>query len=77
MPGVAGSQCPMVPGPRADRGVSAGPNPLLRSERPRHFFLGHSSGTNWVEYDAAGWLGYVKHNPAAQNAAALLQDSQK
>ncbi|KYO27779.1 hypothetical protein Y1Q_0002118 [Alligator mississippiensis] len=58
-------------------GDKKGPNPLLRSERPRHFFLGHSSGTNWVEYDAAGWLGYVKHNPAAQNAAALLQDSQK
>uniref|UniRef100_A0A7M4FAV1 Myosin XVIIIA n=1 Tax=Crocodylus porosus TaxID=8502 RepID=A0A7M4FAV1_CROPO len=62
-------------GPQA--GDKKGPDALLRSERPRHFFLGHSSGTSWVEYDAAGWLGYVKQNPGAHNAAALLQDSQK
>ncbi|KAG6928528.1 myosin XVIIIA, partial [Chelydra serpentina] len=54
-----------------------GHSPLLRSDKPRHFFLGHSYGTNWVEYDATGWLHYVRQNPAAQNAAAVLQDSQK
>lgn len=55
----------------------AGHNPLLPSDKPRHFLLGHSSGTNWVEYDATGWLNYVKHNPASQNASVLLQESQK
>ncbi|XP_075760678.1 unconventional myosin-XVIIIa isoform X22 [Pelodiscus sinensis] len=58
-------------------GEKKGPGPLLPSDKPRHFFLGHSSGTNWVEYDASGWLQYVRPNPASQNAAALLQDSQK
>uniref|UniRef100_A0A8C0IPG1 Myosin XVIIIA n=1 Tax=Chelonoidis abingdonii TaxID=106734 RepID=A0A8C0IPG1_CHEAB len=57
--------------------VPTGHSPLLRSDKPRHFFLGHSYDTNWVEYDATGWLHYVRQNPAFQNAAALLQDSQK
>uniref|UniRef100_F7EJE8 Uncharacterized protein n=1 Tax=Xenopus tropicalis TaxID=8364 RepID=F7EJE8_XENTR len=51
--------------------------PLLQSSKSHHFLLGHSYGTNWVEYDATGWLSYVRQNPASQNAAALLQDSQK
>uniref|UniRef100_A0A452GFT9 Unconventional myosin-XVIIIa n=1 Tax=Gopherus agassizii TaxID=38772 RepID=A0A452GFT9_9SAUR len=58
-------------------GDKKGHSPLLRSDKPRHFFLGHSYGTNWVEYDATGWLQYVRQNPASQNAVALLQDSQK
>ncbi|NXO73919.1 MY18A protein, partial [Phainopepla nitens] len=58
-------------------GGKKGHNPLLPSDKPRHFLLGHSSGTNWVEYDATGWLNYVKHNPALQNASVLLQESQK
>ncbi|XP_053130593.1 unconventional myosin-XVIIIa isoform X13 [Hemicordylus capensis] len=58
-------------------GDKKGHNPLLRSNRPRHFFLGHSYGTNWVEYDTTGWLSYVRQNPASQNALALLQESQK
>uniref|UniRef100_A0A3B3Z723 Myosin motor domain-containing protein n=1 Tax=Periophthalmus magnuspinnatus TaxID=409849 RepID=A0A3B3Z723_9GOBI len=52
-------------------------NLLLRGDRPHVFLLGHSHGTDWVEYDAQGWLCHAKHNPAAQNAASLLQDSQK
>ncbi|NXX27119.1 MY18A protein, partial [Nicator chloris] len=58
-------------------GGKKGHNPLLPSDKPRHFLLGHSSGTNWVEYDATGWLNYVKYNPASQNASVLLQESQK
>ncbi|XP_075374139.1 unconventional myosin-XVIIIa isoform X7 [Mycteria americana] len=58
-------------------GSKKGHNPLLPSDKPRHFLLGHSSGTNWVEYDATGWLNHVKHNPASQNASVLLQESQK
>ncbi|NWX94012.1 MY18A protein, partial [Nothoprocta pentlandii] len=58
-------------------GSKKGHDPLLPSDKPRHFFLGHSAGTNWVEYDATGWLHHVKHNPAAQNASVLLQESQK
>ncbi|NWZ82031.1 MY18A protein, partial [Poecile atricapillus] len=58
-------------------GGKKGHNPLLPSDKPRHFLLGHNSGTNWVEYDATGWLNYVKHNPASQNASVLLQESQK
>ncbi|KAM9318462.1 unconventional myosin-XVIIIa isoform 2-T3 [Pholidichthys leucotaenia] len=50
---------------------------LLRGEKPHLFLLGHSHGTDWVEYNTQGWLTHAKHNPAAQNAAALLQDSQK
>ncbi|KAA8587159.1 hypothetical protein FQN60_000995 [Etheostoma spectabile] len=50
---------------------------LLKSEKDRHFLLGHSHGTDWVEYDACGWLNYAKHNPASTNATSLLQDSQK
>ncbi|NXX19333.1 MY18A protein, partial [Podargus strigoides] len=77
-PGIVGScisevplLCPLVPC------LPAGHNPLLPSDKPRHFLLGHSSGTNWVEYDATGWLNHVKHNPATQNASVLLQESQK
>ncbi|NXF34365.1 MY18A protein, partial [Nyctibius bracteatus] len=58
-------------------GGKKGHNPLLPSDKPRHFLLGHSSGTSWVEYDATGWLNHVKHNPASQNASVLLQESQK
>uniref|UniRef100_A0A8C6WTH0 Myosin XVIIIAa n=1 Tax=Neogobius melanostomus TaxID=47308 RepID=A0A8C6WTH0_9GOBI len=50
---------------------------LLKSEKDHHFLLGHSHGTDWVEYDARGWLNYAKHNPATSNAACLLHDSQK
>lgn len=50
---------------------------LLKSEKDNHFLLGHSHGTDWVEYDAHGWLNYAKQNPASTNAANLLQDSQK
>ncbi|XP_072795110.1 unconventional myosin-XVIIIa isoform X5 [Vicugna pacos] len=58
-------------------GDKKGQSPLLRSSKPRHFLLGHSHGTNWVEYNTAGWLSYTKQNPATQNAPRLLQDSQK
>lgn len=58
-------------------GDKKGHNPLLRSNKPRHFFLGHSYGTNWVEYDTTGWLSYVRQNPATQNTSVLLQESQK
>ncbi|XP_071328033.1 unconventional myosin-XVIIIa isoform X4 [Trachinotus anak] len=59
------------------QGENKGSNLLLRGEKPHLFLLGHSHGTNWVEYNAQGWLSHAKHNPAAQNAATLLQDSQK
>ncbi|KAK9412633.1 unconventional myosin-XVIIIa [Crotalus adamanteus] len=39
--------------------------------------MGHSYGTNWVEYDTTGWLSYVRQNPASQNSLLLLQESQK
>ncbi|XP_030041770.1 unconventional myosin-XVIIIa isoform X2 [Microcaecilia unicolor] len=58
-------------------GEGKGQKPLLRSNKAQHFLLGHSYGTNWVEYDATGWLNYVKQSPAVHNAAVLLQDSQK
>lgn len=58
-------------------GDKKGQSPLLRSSKPRHFLLGHSHGTNWVEYNVSGWLNYTKQNPATQNASRLLQDSQK
>uniref|UniRef100_A0A4W4HQ72 Myosin XVIIIAb n=1 Tax=Electrophorus electricus TaxID=8005 RepID=A0A4W4HQ72_ELEEL len=60
-------------------GEVKGQHPLFLShtEKPHHFLLGHSHGTEWVEYDARGWLSYAKQNPASQNAATLLQDSQK
>uniref|UniRef100_A0A8L2UMC0 Unconventional myosin-XVIIIa n=1 Tax=Rattus norvegicus TaxID=10116 RepID=A0A8L2UMC0_RAT len=57
-------------------GDKKGQSPLLRSSKPRHFLLGHSHGTNWVEYNVTGWLNYTKQNPATQNAPRLLQDSQ-
>ncbi|XP_037350537.1 unconventional myosin-XVIIIa isoform X2 [Talpa occidentalis] len=58
-------------------GDKKGRSPLLRSSKLQHFLLGHSHGTNWVEYNMAGWLSYTKQNPATQNASRLLQDSQK
>ncbi|MCJ8742243.1 hypothetical protein PDJAM_G00079840 [Pangasius djambal] len=62
-------------GPAA--GESKGHTLLLKSEQPHHFLLAHSHGTDWVEYDARGWLNHAKQNPASQNAASLLQNSQK
>ncbi|XP_049911309.1 unconventional myosin-XVIIIa isoform X7 [Epinephelus moara] len=59
------------------QGENKGAGLLLRGEKPHLFLLGHSHGTDWVEYNAQGWLSHAKHNPAAQNAATLLQDSQK
>ncbi|XP_034384776.1 unconventional myosin-XVIIIa isoform X6 [Cyclopterus lumpus] len=59
------------------QGDNKGASLLLRGEKPHLFLLGHSHGTDWVEYNAQGWLSHAKHNPAAQNAATLLQDSQK
>ncbi|XP_076591047.1 myosin-XVIIIa isoform X2 [Chaetodon auriga] len=59
------------------QGENKGASLLLRGEEPQLFLLGHSHGTDWVEYNAQGWLSHAKHNPAAQNAATLLQDSQK
>ncbi|XP_040901561.1 unconventional myosin-XVIIIa isoform X2 [Toxotes jaculatrix] len=59
------------------QGENKGAGLLLRGEKPHLFLLGHCHGTNWVEYNAQGWLSHAKHNPAAQNAATLLQDSQK
>ncbi|XP_016523807.1 unconventional myosin-XVIIIa isoform X5 [Poecilia formosa] len=58
-------------------GESKGHTFLLRSEKENHFLLGHSHGTDWVEYDAHGWLTYAKQNPASTNAMNLLQESQK
>uniref|UniRef100_A0A7N8XXH4 Myosin XVIIIAa n=1 Tax=Mastacembelus armatus TaxID=205130 RepID=A0A7N8XXH4_9TELE len=58
-------------------GESKGHTFLLKSEKDSHFLLGHSHGTDWVEYDAHGWLNYAKLNPAFTNATSLLQDSQK
>ncbi|XP_035522249.1 unconventional myosin-XVIIIa-like isoform X2 [Morone saxatilis] len=58
-------------------GESKGHTFLLKSEKDNHFLLGHSHGTDWVEYDACGWLNYAKQNPASTNATSLLQDSQK
>ncbi|XP_055736437.1 unconventional myosin-XVIIIa-like isoform X10 [Salvelinus fontinalis] len=60
-----------------DQGDNKGHALLLKSDKPHHFLLGHSHGTDWVEYDAQGWLSHAKQNPASQNAATLLQDSQK
>nr|XP_046267282.1 unconventional myosin-XVIIIa [Scatophagus argus] len=58
-------------------GESKGHTFLLKSEKENHFLLGHSHGTDWVEYNACGWLNYAKQNPASINAMSLLQDSQK
>ncbi|XP_056252605.1 unconventional myosin-XVIIIa-like isoform X2 [Seriola aureovittata] len=58
-------------------GESKGHTFLLKSEKEKHFLLGHSHGTDWVEYDVFGWLNYAKQNPASSNATSLLQDSQK
>ncbi|XP_062872708.1 unconventional myosin-XVIIIa isoform X2 [Trichomycterus rosablanca] len=58
-------------------GEVKGQNLLLKSEKSHHFLMGHSHGTEWVEYNVLGWLSHAKQNPAFQNAATLLQDSQK
>ncbi|XP_052366993.1 unconventional myosin-XVIIIa-like [Oncorhynchus keta] len=58
-------------------GEGKGHTLLLKSGKPHHFLLGHSHGTDWVEYDARGWLSHAKQNPASTNAGSLLQDSQK
>ncbi|XP_072445808.1 unconventional myosin-XVIIIa isoform X11 [Chiloscyllium punctatum] len=58
-------------------GDKNGQSPLLKSNKAHHFILGHYYNTNWVEYDTTGWLNHAKQNPASQNAAFLLQDSQK
>uniref|UniRef100_A0A8C7LG22 Myosin XVIIIAa n=1 Tax=Oncorhynchus kisutch TaxID=8019 RepID=A0A8C7LG22_ONCKI len=61
-------------------GESKGHTLLLKSERLHHFLLGHSHGTDWVEYDARGWLSHAKQNPVSTNAGipanpSLLQDA--
>lgn len=56
---------------------SAGHTVVLKSENSHHFLLGHSHGTDWVEYDTHGWLNLARLNPTPQNAANLLQNSQK
>ncbi|XP_047247983.1 unconventional myosin-XVIIIa-like isoform X3 [Girardinichthys multiradiatus] len=61
----------------AGLGEKKGDSLLLRGDKSHSFLLGHSHGTDWVEYNIQGWLGHAKNNPAAQNAATLLQDSQK
>ncbi|XP_052463798.1 unconventional myosin-XVIIIa isoform X1 [Carassius gibelio] len=58
-------------------GESTGHTVLLKSENRHHFLLGHSHGTDWVEYDTHGWLNLARLNPTPQNAANLLQNSQK
>uniref|UniRef100_A0A672ND64 Unconventional myosin-XVIIIa-like n=1 Tax=Sinocyclocheilus grahami TaxID=75366 RepID=A0A672ND64_SINGR len=58
-------------------GESTGHTVVLKSENTHHFLLGHSHGTDWVEYDTHGWLNLAKLNPTPQNAANLLQNSQK
>uniref|UniRef100_A0A665W256 Myosin XVIIIAa n=1 Tax=Echeneis naucrates TaxID=173247 RepID=A0A665W256_ECHNA len=58
-------------------GESKGHTFLLKSEKDKHFLLGHSHGTDWVEYNVCGWLNNAKQNPASTNASNLLQDSQK
>ncbi|KAM9331737.1 unconventional myosin-XVIIIa-like [Pholidichthys leucotaenia] len=58
-------------------GESKGHTFLLKSEKENHFLLGHSHGSDWVEYDTGGWLNYAKQNPASTNATSLLQESQK
>uniref|UniRef100_A0A8C2PX81 Myosin XVIIIAa n=1 Tax=Cyprinus carpio TaxID=7962 RepID=A0A8C2PX81_CYPCA len=56
---------------------STGHTVVLKSENTHHFLLGHSHGTDWVEYDTHGWLNLARLNPTPQNAANLLQNSQK
>ncbi|KAG7516385.1 unconventional myosin-XVIIIa-like isoform X3 [Solea senegalensis] len=58
-------------------GESKGHTFLLKSEKENNFLLGHSHGTDWVEYNVCGWLNYARQNPASTNAASLLHDSQK
>ncbi|XP_076138238.1 unconventional myosin-XVIIIa isoform X7 [Alosa pseudoharengus] len=61
----------------SSEGDGKGNTLLLKSDKPHHFLLGHGHGTDWVEYNMQGWLCHAKQNPASQNAATLLQDSQK
>nr|XP_009303854.2 unconventional myosin-XVIIIa isoform X3 [Danio rerio] len=58
-------------------GESTGHTVVLKSENTNHFVLGHSHGTDWVEYDTYGWLNLARLNPTPQNAANLLLNSQK
>ncbi|XP_073685105.1 unconventional myosin-XVIIIa [Garra rufa] len=58
-------------------GESTGHTVVLKSETAHHFLLGHSHGTDWVEYDTHGWLNLSRLNPTPQNAANLLLNSQK
>uniref|UniRef100_A0A8C2D7E2 Myosin XVIIIAa n=1 Tax=Cyprinus carpio TaxID=7962 RepID=A0A8C2D7E2_CYPCA len=58
-------------------GESTGHTVVLKSDNTHHFLLGHSHGTDWVEYDTHGWLNLARLNPTPQNAANLLQNSQK
>ncbi|XP_051540244.1 unconventional myosin-XVIIIa-like isoform X4 [Myxocyprinus asiaticus] len=58
-------------------GESKGHTVLLKSENMHNFLLGHSHGTDWVEYDTNGWLNLAKLNPTPQNAVNLLANSQK
>ncbi|XP_051972512.1 unconventional myosin-XVIIIa-like isoform X5 [Xyrauchen texanus] len=58
-------------------GETKGHTVLLKSENTHHFLLGHSHGTDWVEYDTNGWLNLAKLNPTPQSAANLLANSQK
>ncbi|XP_051973111.1 unconventional myosin-XVIIIa isoform X1 [Xyrauchen texanus] len=58
-------------------GESKGHTVLVKSENTHNFLLGHSHGTDWVEYDTNGWLNLAKLNPTPQNAANLLANSQK
>ncbi|XP_029704710.1 unconventional myosin-XVIIIa-like isoform X7 [Takifugu rubripes] len=58
-------------------GQTKGQTFLLKSEKANHFLLGHSYGTDWVEYNVSGWLNYAKQIPASSNATSVLLDSQK
>uniref|UniRef100_A0A673L0G8 Unconventional myosin-XVIIIa-like n=1 Tax=Sinocyclocheilus rhinocerous TaxID=307959 RepID=A0A673L0G8_9TELE len=49
-------------------GESTGHTVVLKSENTHHFLLGHSHGTDWVEYDTRGWLNLARLNPTPQNA---------
>ncbi|XP_026219806.1 unconventional myosin-XVIIIa isoform X1 [Anabas testudineus] len=59
------------------QGENKGVSLLMQGDKPHLFLMGHSHGTDWVQYSVEGWLSHAKHNPASQNATTLLQDSQK